>query len=340
MIDHYQEEPAAPTDVSLLGQDKKPYLTWALLAINLLIWLAMEASGGSEDSEVLLDFGAMFGPLIADGEYWRLFTAMFLHVGMMHLLFNGIALLIFGRIVERAYGHFRFALIYVLAGLSGSVASLMLNSVAIGAGASGAIFGVLGALIAYLLANRETLGVMGRQTLTSILVIAGINLVFGFFSPGIDNWAHIGGLVGGFGLGIALSPKYQILTGPFGMSRRVVNTDSAARFWWAVPLMGVAIIAGAWLATARIGDDALTRIYTAERLLDRQSYREALEEIDKSIRIDPSIGMAHFVRARTLAQFGDSEGARVELGLAIRLGLDRQTRRDAIALLVSLNIRR
>ena len=340
MIDCSQEEPVERWEGLLPGQDTKPYVTWALLAINLLIWLVMEASGGSEDPEVLLAFGAMFGPSIADGEYWRLFTAMFLHVGLTHLLFNGIALLIFGRLVERAYGHYRFTLIYILAGLTGSVASLALNSMAIGAGASGAIFGVLGALVAYLLVNREMLGEMGRQTLTSILVIAGINLLLGFASPGIDNWAHMGGLAGGFGLGFALTPKYQIVTGPFGFGRQVVNTDSAVRFWWAVPLVGVVIIAGTWLATSTMADDALTHIRRAERLLDEQSYDEALEEIDESIRIDPSIGRAHYVRARTLAEFGNSADARAELGLAIRLGLDRETRRDAVALLVALSLRR
>ena len=90
----------------------------------------------------------------------------------------------------------RFALIYVLAGLAGSVASYNINSIAIGAGASGAIFGVLGALIAFLVANRDMLGKVGRQTLVAIAVLAAINIFFGFADSGVDNWAHLGGLAG------------------------------------------------------------------------------------------------------------------------------------------------
>ena len=117
----YQQGPKVPGG---FGPDKsgRPVVTWALLAVNILVWIATEIAGGSEDTQVLLDFGAMFGPTIANGEYWRLFTAMFLHVGLMHLLFNGLALLIFGQVVERTYGHLQFVIIYVLAGLAGSVA--------------------------------------------------------------------------------------------------------------------------------------------------------------------------------------------------------------------------
>ena len=82
---------------SLPGTDRRPVVTYTLLAINVVVWLAMGLAGGSEDPNVLLDFGAMFGPLIASGEYWRLFTAMFLHVGILHLAFNGFGLFIFGR---------------------------------------------------------------------------------------------------------------------------------------------------------------------------------------------------------------------------------------------------
>ena len=238
----------------LPDQNRQPYLTWLLMAANFLVWIALEVSGrssglgGSENPQTLLDFGAMFGPLIANGEYWRLFTSMFLHVGMMHLLFNSIGLLIFGRIVEGTYGRLRFALIYVLAGLAGSVASYIINSAAIGAGASGAIFGVLGALVAFLVANREMLGEVGRQTLVAIAVLAAINIFFGFADSGVDNWAHLGGLAGGFALGMALTPRYKLAVGPFGMERQLVH--SGAQTGWAVPLMmGTVLIAGAWLGT-------------------------------------------------------------------------------------------
>ena len=338
----YAEEPVERLGSVLPGQERQPYLTWLLLAANFLIWVVLEISGrsqgigGSENPEVLLDFGAMFGPLIADGQYWRLFTSMFLHVGMMHLLFNSIGLLIFGRIVEGTYGRLRFALIYVLAGLAGSVASYIINSAAIGAGASGAIFGVLGALVAFLVANREMLGEVGRQTLVAIAVLAAINIFFGFAASGVDNWAHLGGLAGGFALGMALTPRYKLAVGPFGMERQLVH--SGAQIGWAVPLMmGAVLIAGAWLGTATVPDNAFTRIYKAERLLHQQSYAEALQEIDRSIQLDPSIGRAHYVRGKALLESGDEQSARAELGLAIRLGLDTDARREAVALLLSID---
>ncbi len=250
------------------GTGRRPVVTYALLAINLVVWLAMEfegrSRGGSESPEVLLQFGAMFGPLIASGEYWRLFTAMFLHVGILHLAFNAFGLLIFGRLVEGIYGPVRFALIYLLAGLFGSVASYLLNSIAIGAGASGAIFGVLGALAAFFLARREMLGEMGRQNLTGLAVIAAFNLIFGFTQPGIDNWAHMGGLAGGFAIGMALAPNYRRVDDVFGLGGRVVDVNSLARSFWVVPVAVVLLFGGTALGNSRM-PDAQSHIESAER---------------------------------------------------------------------------
>ena len=231
------------------GQGMKPYGTWALLAANVATWLVVEMSGGSADPEVLLRFGAMFGPQIAVGEYWRLLSAMFLHVGWMHLLFNSLGLLIFGRMVERMYGTVGFLAIYIVAGLSGSVASYLLNPVAIAAGASGAIFGVLGALGAFFLAKRNELGEFGRQSLVGITMIAGLNLMIGFAMPGIDNWAHLGGLVMGFGVGFASVPNYRYITevGQAGPVFRLVNGNSLGRRFWVLPAACAILIAGVLL---------------------------------------------------------------------------------------------
>ena len=306
---------------------RQPTVTWVLLAINTIGWIAMESAGGSEEPHVLLDFGALSSPLIANGEYWRLFTAMFLHVGFMHLLFNGIALLIFGRLVERIYGPVRFGLIYVLAGLAGSIASYhFLDPGATGAGASGAIFGVLGALGGFFFAKRDVMGEMGRQSLSGIGAIAAINLFFGFVTPGIDNWAHMGGLVGGFVLGVAFAPRYQHqpAPGPFAIGEQVVDTNSLARRWWVVPAAVAVLSAGTWLGTAGLADNAISRIYSAERHLESQSYDEALDDVNRAIRLDPYVARSYYVRARILADLGDASKAQGELFKAI--GLARQTR--------------
>ncbi len=319
---------------------RSPIVTWAILCVNTTVWLAATHAGGTEDPEVLVDFGAMFGPLIANGEYWRLFTAMFLHSGIAHLAFNGFGLFIFGQLVEKSYGHVWFLTIYVLAGLAGSVASYLLNSVAIGAGASGAIFGVMGALAAFFVAQRDTFGGLARRNLTGILVLAGINLAYGLSTPGIDNWAHMGGFAAGFLLGLALAPRYRKAYSPFGALVGVQKVNShAVERWWVVPATVALLAVGTWLATVTMPDNAFSHIYLAERYYQRQDYDAALEEIDKAVRLDLSIGDAYLLRGRVFAEMGDLRRAEDELARAIQSG-DRNTRSEAIALLLALRAQR
>lgn len=195
----------------------RPRWTFILLGVNVAVFLAMTIFGalnglglnGSQDSRVLLIFGAMQNQLIAQGDYYRLLTSMFLHIGLIHLAFNSYALYIVGQDVERLYGSVRFLLIYFLSGLGGSLASFVLGAGGISAGASGAIFGLFGASIAYFYLHRETFGPRGQAQLRSLLMLAGINLFLGFTIPGINNLAHMGGLVFGVLLGWLLAPKYQ-----------------------------------------------------------------------------------------------------------------------------------
>ena len=265
----------------------RPLVTWALLAANLLIWLVMEATGSSQDPEVLLDFGAMYAPYIADEQYWRLLTAMFLHVGFVHLLFNSIGLLLFGGVVERLYGHVRFAGIYLLAGLAGSVASYTLNAITVGAGASGAIFGVMGAFAAFFVSSRHVLGDTARQSLSGLGVLLAINLFFGFATPEIDNWAHLGGLVGGFAVGLAFAPQYRRgrLRVPFGQRYRIIFVGVAIRRWLVVGAVVGLLIAGATLGTATLPDNAASRLQRAERLIKDERFGAALIELAEARRL-------------------------------------------------------
>ncbi|NQW16432.1 MAG: rhomboid family intramembrane serine protease [Chloroflexi bacterium] len=180
--------------------------TFALIGINVVVWLLLEVTGGSENIENLLRFGAKFGPKIAEGQYWRLFTPMFLHIGFLHLLTNTFGLLIFGRIVERYFGSINFTLIYLLAGVFGNIFSYAILSAGVGAGASGAVFGIVSAYAAFLYKNRVLAGPMARSSLGGLALIVGANLLFGFAVAGIDNWAHIGGLVSGFIIAFRLVP--------------------------------------------------------------------------------------------------------------------------------------
>ncbi|MGP4072483.1 rhomboid family intramembrane serine protease [Piscibacillus sp. B03] len=172
----------------------KTRLTLFLLAINVFIFMLVENSGGSTNVENLVKWGAKYNPYIADGEYWRIITSMFLHIGVIHLIMNMIALYYLGELTEKIYGTKRFFFIYFVAGVFGSVASFATND-SVSAGASGAIFGLFGALLFFGLHNRE---IFFKTMGMNLMIVIGINIVFGLSVPQIDNGAHIGGLIGGF----------------------------------------------------------------------------------------------------------------------------------------------
>lgn len=178
-----------------------PVVTVGLAAVIVLVWAAMTLLGGSltatENSEVLMKWGAALRPhLIQEGEYWRLFTSGFIHIGLAHLLTNTLSLWWVGQVVEALFGPVRMLLIYLLALVAGSVASLVLGPpIVLSAGASGAIFGLLGALLWYRLVGPER----HRIQLRPLLMVLAINLGFGLIaSASVDNWSHLGGLIGGF----------------------------------------------------------------------------------------------------------------------------------------------
>ena len=216
--DHIAGQAASPYAVRTRFQIRlsQPYVTRTLLVINVVVFVAMIVYGfvtfgtirGTEDMRVLVFFGAKVNEFIAQGQTWRLFTAMFIHIGVFHLLFNLYALFALGPLVEGYYGHARFLAIYLIAGLFGSLASYAFSD-SVSAGASGAIFGLAGAIIVFFMRYRENFGTRGRSILQNMLLIIGINLVFGFTARGIDNWGHIGGLIGGTVAAYGLLPRYK-----------------------------------------------------------------------------------------------------------------------------------
>jgi len=240
----YESNPPPPPDPYLPLPVSNPFFTYILLGLIVIVWLLMEFFGGSTNSAVLVQFGANYGPyILLRGEYWRLFTSMFLHIGLAHLGFNAYALFIFGLEMERLYGPARYLVIYILAGLFGSLASFASRGPnVLSAGASGAIFGVIGMNLAFFLLHRDSFGQFGRQRVTSTLIIIGINLIFGFTVPGIDNLAHIGGLVGGFALGYGLAPRYEVVN-RFTFNPTVIDSTSLWQRWW-VPALAIGLLAG------------------------------------------------------------------------------------------------
>lgn len=177
-----------------LFENGKPRFTYLFIAVQIMMFLLMEAAGGSTNTSVLIQFGAKSNWLILEGEWWRLFTPIFLHIGILHLVMNTLALYYLGSMVERLFGNSRFLFIYLFAGFFGSLASLLFSQ-NISAGASGAIFGCFGALLYFGTVYPK---LFFRTMGMNILVIIAINLAFGFSMSGIDNAGHIGGLIGGF----------------------------------------------------------------------------------------------------------------------------------------------
>jgi rhomboid protease GluP len=182
-------------------------VTALILAAIAGMFLLETVSGGSTNSQVLYALGANEPrAVLGQGEWWRLFTSMFLHIGWIHLLLNGWALYQLGSLFELAIGSVSMLLVFVLSGLAGSAASVLWTH-DLSAGASGAIFGLLGALIAFLLRRRERLTPFARSLLGQLVFWAVINVFFGFSTPGIDNAAHLGGCAIGFLLGLTLKGR-------------------------------------------------------------------------------------------------------------------------------------
>ena len=233
----------------------RPIVTYILLGAILLVFLLEVVASGFDVVNTSVMYSnntpAQVNAWVAQGEYWRLFSALFLHFGIMHLVFNAWALWVIGREVEALYGSARFTIIYFLSGLFGNVAFYCLGEAFVpSAGASGAIFGIIGAEVAFFYLNRRLLGGLGQQRLRNLLIIVGINLAFGFTpGAGINYIAHIGGLISGLLLGLALAPQYSVRwTGLEPTPRLVDGNPTSWRI--AAPLIGVILL----LAGVRLGD--------------------------------------------------------------------------------------
>lgn len=207
-----EEVYGAPRRVRLSLPISKPRAIFALLAINVIMYgISQLLSSQIGWNAALFVLGAKQNDAIDAGQWWRLLTPMVLHGNLTHLLFNSWALYALGTEAERMYGTLRFLAIYLLSGLAGSIASYVFNPDVLSVGASGAIFGLLGALAAFAFTARTFVGwEASKMQLGQIATLAAINLVFGFVVPNIDNSAHIGGLIVGGISGLALAPRYVI----------------------------------------------------------------------------------------------------------------------------------
>lgn len=192
-----------------MKQRPEALCTVILIAANAAVFFILSMFGDTEDAVFMMRHGAMYGYLVThDHEYYRLFTCLFLHFGIQHLLNNMVILGALGWNLERETGKIRFLLIYFGSGLFGNAVSLIFHGAArehtVSAGASGAVFGLMGALLWVVIANH---GRLGRLSGRGMLFMVALSLYFGLSSSGVDNYAHIGGLVCGFLLALLLYRK-------------------------------------------------------------------------------------------------------------------------------------
>lgn len=205
-----QPQPVSPVGaMSVPLPASNPRITYIILGLTVVVYVLQLLSQALFNYDIPFVLGAKANENIRAGELWRFLTPMLLHGSIMHIGFNMYALLSFGSGLERHYGRGRFLSLYILSGFAGSVFSFMFND-AYSIGASGAIFGLIGAEGIFLYQNRKLFGNQVRSAINNIVFIVAINLFLGL-SPGIDNWGHIGGLVGGLIFAWFAGPRWNVI---------------------------------------------------------------------------------------------------------------------------------
>ncbi len=181
---------------------RKPLVTYLFLAMQIGAFLLMTLDGGSTSIETLVRYGAKFNPLIVLGQWWRLITPMFLHIGVVHLIMNSVILYYLGAQLEAVFGHWRYFVLYFFGGIAGNAASFAFSE-SVSAGASTALFGLFGStlVLAKLYRGNPAIQIMSRNF--SLLIL--LNLLFGLFSTQVDLAGHMGGLAGGYLLSYVLT---------------------------------------------------------------------------------------------------------------------------------------
>jgi rhomboid protease GluP len=231
-----QPRPQVQVQISLPA--KIPYITYALIAINVLIYILQVLTQSSSGTDILTLYGAKINQAIYQGQYWRFFTPMFLHGSILHIAFNMYALYVIGPGLERYYGHLHYTILYFIGGFAGNVASFLFTP-AVSLGSSTAIFGLIAAEVIFIYRNRFLFGNRSRSLLINLIFIIAFNLFLGF-SPGIDNNGHLGGLVGGITFAWFAGPIMKVSREANGFLVKNQRPESAI---WITALLEVIVLA-------------------------------------------------------------------------------------------------
>jgi membrane associated rhomboid family serine protease/Tfp pilus assembly protein PilF len=321
----YTLEPQDPRALGYYTPGYRPVATYVLIALNLVVFGLMTVAGGSTNPEVLLQFGASYGPLFRQGEYWRLVMPMFLHIGVLHLLINMSALYLLGRILEHVYGYGRFALLYVGSGMFSSYLTMAVGP-HIAAGASGAIFGIAGTMLVAGFLHRASIPRRLRRVFGGgMLLMVVANLIFGAVVPGIDNWGHIGGLFGGMVLGGLIRPPEQDLsTQP--------AEEAPSQPVVIIPMLIVALAMGATVDNYRTSHVVMGLLQEGNRLRGNNQPDKAIERFQEAARRAPRDGRPHEELGLLYLQQRRSDDAVREFETALHLGSESPRAQVGLAL--------
>jgi len=308
----------------LRTQSTSMVVTQGIFGINVAVFIAMVLALGAAmlenpGGQDLANWGANYGPYTVSGQWWRLLTCVFLHGSLLHIAFNMWCLWDLGRLTESLYGHWTFACVYLISGISASVASIVWNPGVLSVGASGAIFGLAGALISsYYLGEFSMPRAVIAGTLRSVVIFVGFNLFLGGVMARTDNGAHVGGLVMGLILGALIA---KVAPAQDDIGRRV-----------AVLLIGALLVTGgvfwlyrshAYLAHGRKGAD----------LLDQGKVNEAIAELQKTVTLRPNFAAGHATLSRAYVRAHDYEHAAIEMQRVIELSPQSEDARYRLGLI-------
>lgn len=323
------------------GPVQFPIVVVTILLLNLLVFILQSITGGSTNTFNLVRFGAQAGAAIENGEYWRFVTAAFLHIGILHLFVNSVCLWQLGTLLEDLYGSTHFGFLYLASGVGGTLTSFFLNEFVspqtVSAGASGAIFGVAAAMMIAGLRYRDQIPEHLEYAFgTGILPFLAFNLYFGLVSRGVDNYAHIGGLLAGAVLGAVLHPHHEsvrdtrlaaaglagVVLVCFGLQyRAVVRFERELRSADVLFHAGRVAEAQVLVGQLRKGGTEDARLLTLAAMLDLKQGRvpEALREVREAERIASRYAPAKIVRGEAMMLLRNPVAAAVAFRQAIRL---------------------
>ena len=244
--------------------------TTVLTAINVAVFAGMVLTGGAImgfSGQDLVRWGGNYGPLTLSGDYWRLITAGFVHGNLMHIAFNMWALWSLGQLSEKLFGSWITAAVYLLTGVGGSLLSSFMHPERLEIGASGAVFGIAGAILSGIKFGNVSLSSWQKRSITSSLIFfAGFNLFIGL-APGIDNWCHIGGFITGLIFGVPLA---------------TANASGKKSFEWMTMLLAALVLAGLGSRVISIKGEPLRMERNARQAIHEHNYPEAIQILEQA----------------------------------------------------------